>query len=102
MLACRIRWPPKPNECRRRWRFSVTPITTSPWQKGEELARLAKAVGAPAEQVTYPGRAHGFDVSDTDPMTASAIGRGRTAYQGSSHGRLSPAVEKPPLRGLIA
>lgn len=46
-----------------------------PWAKGEELVRLAKAVGAPAEQVTYPGRGHGFDFSDTDPMTGDAVGR---------------------------
>jgi carboxymethylenebutenolidase len=46
-----------------------------PLAKGEELVKLAKAVGAPAEQVTYPGRAHGFDFSDTDPMTSDAIGR---------------------------
>jgi carboxymethylenebutenolidase len=46
-----------------------------PLEKGEQLVRLAKAVGAPAEQVTYPGRAHGFDFSDTDPMTSDAVGR---------------------------
>ena len=46
-----------------------------PLAKGEELVRIAKAVGAQAEQVTYPGREHGFDFSDTDPMTADAVGR---------------------------
>jgi carboxymethylenebutenolidase len=46
-----------------------------PLEKGEALVRLAKAVGAPAEQVTYPGRGHGFDFSDTDPMTSDAVGR---------------------------
>lgn len=46
-----------------------------PLAKGEELVKLARAVGASAEQVTYPGRGHGFDFSDTDPMTADAIGR---------------------------
>jgi carboxymethylenebutenolidase len=37
--------------------------------------RIAKELGAPAEQVTYPGRGHGFDFSDTDPMATDAIGR---------------------------
>ena len=46
-----------------------------PLAKGEELVNLAKVVGAPAEQVTYPGREHGFDFSDTDPMTDDAVGR---------------------------
>ena len=46
-----------------------------PLVKGEELVNLARAVGAPAEQVTYPGREHGFDFSDTDPMTVDAVGR---------------------------
>jgi carboxymethylenebutenolidase len=46
-----------------------------PLAKGEELVKLAQAVGAQAEQVTYPGRDHRFDFSDSDPMTADAIGR---------------------------
>jgi carboxymethylenebutenolidase len=46
-----------------------------PLAKGKELVELAKAAGAPAEQIVYPGRAHGFDFSDTDPATANAIGR---------------------------
>jgi carboxymethylenebutenolidase len=46
-----------------------------PLTKGQELVKLAKAVGSEAELVTYPGREHGFDFSDTDPMTADAIGR---------------------------
>ena len=46
-----------------------------PLAKGEELVNLARVVGAPAEQVTYPGRGHGFDFSDTDPMTGDAVGR---------------------------
>lgn len=46
-----------------------------PLASGEELVKLAKAVGAPAEQVTYPGREHGFDFSDADPMTADAVQR---------------------------
>lgn len=32
-----------------------------PLAKGEELVKLAKVVGAPAEQVTYPGRGQGVD-----------------------------------------
>jgi carboxymethylenebutenolidase len=46
-----------------------------PLAKGEELVKLARAVGAPAEQVTYPGREHGFDFSDSDPMTVDVVGR---------------------------
>jgi carboxymethylenebutenolidase len=46
-----------------------------PFAKGQELVKLGKAVGAEAELVPYPGKAHGFDFSDTDPMTADAIGR---------------------------
>jgi carboxymethylenebutenolidase len=46
-----------------------------PFAKGEELIKLAKSVGAEAEQIAYPGEAHGFDFSDSDPMTADAIGR---------------------------
>jgi carboxymethylenebutenolidase len=43
--------------------------------KGQKLVKLARAVGSEAEQVTYPGKAHGFDFSDTDPMTQDAVGR---------------------------
>lgn len=43
--------------------------------KGEELVKLAKAIGAEAEFVGYPGKPHGFDFSDTDPMAADAVGR---------------------------
>jgi carboxymethylenebutenolidase len=46
-----------------------------PIAKGKELVELGKAVGAPAEQIVYSGREHGFDFSDTDPMTADAIRR---------------------------
>jgi carboxymethylenebutenolidase len=46
-----------------------------PLARGQELVKLAKAVGSDAEQVTYPGKAHGFDFSDTDPMTQDAMGR---------------------------
>jgi carboxymethylenebutenolidase len=46
-----------------------------PFAKGEELVKLGKAVGAEAELVAYPGKPHGFDFSDTDPMAADAIDR---------------------------
>ena len=46
-----------------------------PLAKGEELVRLAKAVGAPAELAAYPGLAHGFDFSETDPVAVDAIDR---------------------------
>jgi carboxymethylenebutenolidase len=46
-----------------------------PLVKGKELVELAKSVGAPAEQVVYPGRPHGFDFADDDPATADAIRR---------------------------
>lgn len=52
-----------------------------PLVEGKELVKLARAVGASAEQVTYPGREHGFDFSDTDPMTADAIGRVAQFFQ---------------------
>jgi carboxymethylenebutenolidase len=43
--------------------------------KGKQLVDLGKAVGAEAEFVSYPGRQHGFDFSDSDPMTADAVKR---------------------------
>jgi carboxymethylenebutenolidase len=46
-----------------------------PLAKGEQLVKLGKAIGTEAEFVAYPGRHHGFDFSDTDPMTADAVGR---------------------------
>jgi carboxymethylenebutenolidase len=46
-----------------------------PFAEGEQLVKLAKSMGAEAEVVAYPGKPHGFDFSDTDPMTADAIGR---------------------------
>ncbi|MCP3477567.1 dienelactone hydrolase family protein [Bradyrhizobium sp. CCGUVB1N3] len=42
---------------------------------GKKLIALAKSVGAEAEFVPYPGKPHGFDFSDSDPMTADAIDR---------------------------
>jgi carboxymethylenebutenolidase len=52
-----------------------------PFAKGQELVKLADAVGSVAEQVTYPGKDHGFDFSDTDPATADAIGRVTRFFQ---------------------
>jgi carboxymethylenebutenolidase len=46
-----------------------------PFAKGAELVKLAKAIGADAELIAYPGKPHGFDFSDTDPMTADAVSR---------------------------
>jgi carboxymethylenebutenolidase len=46
-----------------------------PLAEGEELVKAGKAIGTEAEFVAYPGRQHGFDFSDTDPMTADAVGR---------------------------
>ena len=46
-----------------------------PLREGERLVQLAKAAGGAAEQVTYPGKTHGFDFSDSDPATFDAIGR---------------------------
>ncbi|GGI23584.1 dienelactone hydrolase family protein [Bradyrhizobium guangdongense] len=43
--------------------------------EGRELVALGKSVGAATEFVPYPGKGHGFDFSDTDPMTADAINR---------------------------
>jgi carboxymethylenebutenolidase len=52
-----------------------------PFAKGEQLVKLGKAVGAEAELVAYPGKPHGFDFSDTDPMAADAIGRVVTFFE---------------------
>jgi carboxymethylenebutenolidase len=46
-----------------------------PIAKGKELVELAKSVGAPAEQIVYLGRQHGFDFADNDPATADAVRR---------------------------
>jgi carboxymethylenebutenolidase len=46
-----------------------------PPARGEELVKLAKAIGVEAEFVDYPGKPHGFDFSDSDPMTADAVTR---------------------------
>jgi carboxymethylenebutenolidase len=58
-----------------------------PLREGERLVKLAKAAGGEAEQVTYPGKTHGFDFADTDPATFDAIDRVRRffgAHLGSS------------------
>jgi carboxymethylenebutenolidase len=46
-----------------------------PIASGERLVALARRLGAPAEFVSYPGRTHGFDFSDTDPMASDAVAR---------------------------
>ena len=52
-----------------------------PIAEGRQLVALAKSVGADTEFVPYPGRAHGFDFSDTDPMTPDAIDRVTKFFQ---------------------
>ncbi|PDT91696.1 carboxymethylenebutenolidase [Bradyrhizobium sp. Y36] len=52
-----------------------------PVAKGRQLVALGKSVGAEAEFVPYPGKAHGFDFSDTDPMTFDAIDRVTRFFQ---------------------
>lgn len=42
---------------------------------GKRLVELARSVGADTEFVPYPGKSHGFDFSDTDPMTSDAVDR---------------------------
>jgi carboxymethylenebutenolidase len=49
--------------------------TNVAFAEGEQLVKLGKKLGAEAEQVPYPGKAHGFDLSETDPMAADAIAR---------------------------
>jgi carboxymethylenebutenolidase len=44
-----------------------------PLANGVALVKLAKSVGAEADQITYPGKQHGFDFSDHDPATGDAI-----------------------------
>ncbi len=62
-----------------------------PLAKGEELVKLGKALGVEAKLVTYPGKAHGFDFSDTDPLTADAIGRVARFFSVSTLSILTPA-----------
>jgi carboxymethylenebutenolidase len=49
--------------------------TNVAFAEGEHLVKLGRKLGAEAEQVPYPGKAHGFDLSETDPMAADAIAR---------------------------
>lgn len=49
---------------------------------GRKLIELARSAGAEAELVPYPGKAHGFDFSDTDPMTSDAIDRVTRFFKG--------------------
>jgi len=44
-----------------------------PLANGVALVKLAKTVGAEADQITYPGKPHGFDFGDRDPATGDAI-----------------------------
>jgi carboxymethylenebutenolidase len=52
-----------------------------PVAEGRQLVALAKLAGAETEFVPYPGKAHGFDFSDTDPMTKDAIDRVTRFFQ---------------------
>jgi carboxymethylenebutenolidase len=46
-----------------------------PIEEGRQLIALGKMAGAETEFVPYPGKAHGFDFSETDPMAQDAIDR---------------------------
>lgn len=52
-----------------------------PIAEGRQLVALGKSVGGETEFVSYPGKAHGFDFSDTDPMTPDAIDRVTRFFQ---------------------
>lgn len=52
-----------------------------PIAEGRQLVTLGTLVGAETEFVPYPGKAHGFDFSDTDPMTQDAIDRVTRFFQ---------------------
>lgn len=52
-----------------------------PIEEGRQLVAYGKLAGAETEFVPYPGRAHGFDFSDTDPMTTDAIDRVTKFFQ---------------------
>jgi carboxymethylenebutenolidase len=52
-----------------------------PFASGEALVKLAKAVGAPAEQVRYPGKAHGFDFANRDVAAEDALQRVSRFFQ---------------------
>jgi len=52
-----------------------------PIEEGRQLVAYGKLAGAETEFVPYPGKAHGFDFSDTDPMTKDAIDRVTRFFQ---------------------
>lgn len=52
-----------------------------PIEEGRQLVALGKSVGAETEFVPYPGKAHGFDFSETDPMAEDAIDRVTKFFQ---------------------
>lgn len=52
-----------------------------PIAEGRQLVALGTLVGAETEFVPYPGKPHGFDFSDTDPMTQDAIDRVTRFFQ---------------------
>ncbi|MET4113923.1 carboxymethylenebutenolidase [Bradyrhizobium sp. JR1.5] len=52
-----------------------------PIAEGHRLVELGKSASAEAEFVPYPGKAHGFDFSDTDPATPDAIDRVTRFFQ---------------------
>ncbi|SFI33074.1 dienelactone hydrolase family protein [Bradyrhizobium sp. Gha] len=52
-----------------------------PIEQGRQLVAIGKSVGAETEFVPYPGKAHGFDFSETDPMAQDAIGRVTRFFQ---------------------
>ena len=52
-----------------------------PIEEGRQLVALGKLAGAETEFVPYPGRAHGCDFSETDPMTKDAIDRVTRFFQ---------------------
>ncbi|KJC34770.1 dienelactone hydrolase family protein [Bradyrhizobium sp. LTSP857] len=52
-----------------------------PIAEGRQLVKLGKSVGAETEFVPYPGKAHGFDFSDTRPTTSDAIDRVTKFFQ---------------------
>jgi hypothetical protein len=67
-----------------------------PPAKGEELVKLGEAVGTEAEYIVYPGRHHGFDFSDPDPITADALDRIVTFFESRLGGaRLIMGMSRP-------
>jgi hypothetical protein len=43
------------------------------FQRRTAKVKLVRALGAPAEQIVYPNRGQGFDLSDPDPVTTDAV-----------------------------